>query len=76
MKIYSYAYLLHVNSMPGYFEDQDTSQAMGKRQTLHHSKRQRNNDQYYQEYDGQTQVKKNYQEIDKTSNIMLLCKIK
>lgn len=42
--LHGYAYLFHVNSMPGYFEDQDTSQAKGKKQTLHHSKRQRNND--------------------------------
>lgn len=42
--LHGYAYLFHVNSMPGYFENQDTSQANGKKQTLHHSKRQRNND--------------------------------
>lgn len=28
--LHGYAYLFHVNSMPGYFEDQDTSQAKGK----------------------------------------------
>lgn len=30
--------------MPRYFEDQDTFQAKRKKQALHHSKRQRNND--------------------------------
>lgn len=36
MKIYTgYAYLLHVNSMPGYFKDQDTKEKM---QTVHHDR--------------------------------------
>lgn len=36
-----YIYLLHVNTMPGYFENQDTTQAKEK-QILHHDKKANN----------------------------------
>ena len=64
--------------MPGYFENQDTSQAKEKKQTLHHSKRQRNNDNRILDIMWSNIRKGNktlYQEVDKTSNIMLLCKM-
>lgn len=32
--LHGYAYLFHVNSMPGYFEDQDTSQAKRKKANI------------------------------------------
>lgn len=53
--------------MPGYFGDQDTSQAKKKKQTLHiTAKGKETMITYYQEYDGLTQgrlKKKFYQEI-------------
>lgn len=40
----SHAYLFHVNTMPGYFEDQDKTRANKKNQILYHDKKQRIND--------------------------------
>jgi hypothetical protein len=37
-----YAYLLHVNIMPGNFADQDTTRVKEKQQILHSDKQQRN----------------------------------
>lgn len=65
--------------MPRYFEDQDTFRAKGKKQALHHSKRQRNNDHILSRvwWSNTRKRKTLYQEITgKTSNITLLCKIK
>lgn len=63
--------------MPDYFEDQDTSQAMEKNR---HSKRQRNKDHIISITWWPNTRKANktpYQKmVDKTENIIFLCKIK
>lgn len=76
--LHGYAYLFHVNSMPGYSEDQDTSKAKEIKYYIT-AKGKEIMITYYQESDGQTQKGKRktlYQKIDKTSNITVLCKIK
>ena len=77
MKIYMGMHMFHVNSMAGYFENQDTSQAKGKNQTLHYSKRQKSMTGIPLILCGQTRrgSKTLYQEVYKTSNITLLCKM-